>query len=191
MTAFGHVSATAGLATSSRTPHKEKEEECKRHYDMEMESKRTLDYTDGFTSYMQSGTDLSQRTRELYTCELTLFARNLENPLLNDLSLQTLLAWNQMLYDAGAAANTMAVKHNALRRFLSYLEKFDNSDHARQLLRVVKDLQTPRDRELPGKPFVLEEEQVTKMLDAAGKAIGRGPRDRAVIHVLGSGAAMC
>ena len=87
-----------------------------------MEGKRVLDYAEGFSSYMQSATSLSPRTRTMYAYEVTLFARNIENPLLDDLSPQTLLAWNQMLYNAGAAANTMGTKQNALRRFLSYLE---------------------------------------------------------------------
>ena len=56
-----------------------------------MEEKRVLDYANGFASYMQSGTNLSERTRQLYAYELTLFARNVENPLLTELSPQTLL----------------------------------------------------------------------------------------------------
>lgn len=154
-----------------------------------MEGKRVLDYAEGFSSYMQSATSLSPRTRTMYAYEVTLFARNIENPLLDDLSPQTLLAWNQMLYNAGAAANTMGTKQNALRRFLSYLEEFpDNKEageHAGQLLKVAKRLTTPTDREPPRKPYALDEGQVTKMLDVAGKALGgRGARDRAIIHVL-------
>ena len=153
-----------------------------------MAGKRVLDYADGFASYMQSATKLSPRTRQLYTQELRLFARGVENPLLDELSPQILLDWNQMLYGAGAAANTMGTKHNALRRFLSYLEEFPEDEkaglHAGRLLRVAKKLNTPTDREPPRTPFVLEEEQIRKMLDAAGKAIGgRGIRDRAIIHV--------
>ena len=153
-----------------------------------MADKRLLDYADSFAAYMQSATPLSPRTRKMYIYELGLFARNTENPLLEDLSPQILLAWNQMLYDAGAAANTMAGKQNALRRFLSYLEEFpedkEAGDHAAQLLKVAKRLTTPTDREPPRKPFALDEGQVTKMLDTAGRAIGgKGPRDRAIIHL--------
>ena len=153
-----------------------------------MESKRVLDYLDDFAAFMQSSTHLAPRTRQLYSLELRLFARAVENPLLDDLTPHTLLVWNQMLYDAGAAANTMAGKHNALRRFLSYLEEFPENKEAGelagQLLKVAKRLNTPTDREPPRKPFALDEGQVTKMLDAAGRAFGgRGPRDRAIIHV--------
>jgi site-specific recombinase XerD len=136
---------------------------------------------------MASSTKLSPRSRELYAHELRMFARNLDNPLFDDLSPHALLQWNQMLYDAGAATNTMGTKHKALRKFLTYLEEFPENkeagDHARDLLRVAKRFNTPTDREPPRKPFALEEAQVIKMLDAAGKAIGgRGPRDRAIIH---------
>ena len=153
-----------------------------------MEGKRVLDYADDFAAYMESATKLSPRTRTVYRYELKLFARNVSNPFFDDLSPQTLLAWNQMLYDAGAAANTMGTKQNALRRFLSYLEEFPENKEAGelagQLLKVAKRLNTPTDREPPRKPFALDEGQVTKMLDAAGRAFGgRGPRDRAIIHV--------
>ena len=161
-----------------------------------MEGKRILDFSDGFASYMQSATKLSPGTRTLYSYELGLFARNVGNLLLEDLSPQTLLEWNQMLYDAGAAVNTMAKKQNALRRFLSYLEEFPENkgagDHAGQLLKVAKRLTTPTDRESPRKPFALDEGQVTKMLDTAGKALGgRGPRDRAIIHLLWAAGLRC
>mgnify|MGYP001580778694 FL=1 len=153
-----------------------------------MEDKRILDFADSFSSYMQSGTNLSERTRRTYAYELTLFARNLENPVLTDLSPQTLLQWNQMLYDAGAAANTINSKHSALKKFLDYLEEFPEDEkggeHAGRLLRSLKRLQTPRDREPPRKPFSLNEEQVAKMLEAAGARLGRGPRDRAMVHLL-------
>lgn len=159
-----------------------------------MVGKRILDYADSFAGYMESANvrsrrNLSPRTRQLYSQELVLFARNVDNPLLEDLSPETLLKWNQMLNDAGAAVNTMGAKHNALRHFLSYLEAFpedkEAEDHARRLLRTATQLGTPTDREPPRKPFVLEEEQVIKMLEAAGKARGgRGVRDRAIIHVL-------
>jgi site-specific recombinase XerD len=154
-----------------------------------MADKRLLDYVPGYAAYMQSTTKLAPRTRTIYTYEVTLFAQNVGNPLLADLSPQMLLAWNQMLYDAGADVNTMGTKQNAVRRFLSYLEEFPENkeagDHAAQLLKVAKRLNTPKDREPRRKPFALDEEQVRKMLDTAGKAIGgRGARDRAIIHLL-------
>jgi integrase/recombinase XerC len=151
-------------------------------------SKRLLDYASGFAAYMQSGTNLSERTRQLYAYELTLFARNVENPLLTELSPQTLLQWNQMLYDAGAAVNTISSKHSAVKKFLDYLEEFpedkETGEHAGRLLRSLKRLHTPRDREPPRKPFSLDEGQVSKMLQAAGARLGRGPRDRAMVHLL-------
>ena len=153
-----------------------------------MEDKRILDYAAGFSDYMQSGTNLSERTRQLYAYELTLFARNVENPLLDDLTPQTLLQWNQMLFDAGAATATMELKRNALTKFFDYLEQFgaseEASNHAGRLLRSLKRLQTPKDRESPRKPFALDEEEASKMLVAAGKRLGTGPRDRAMIHLL-------
>ena len=149
-----------------------------------METKRILDYASSFSSYMQSGTNLSERTRQLYAYELTLFARNVDNPLLTDLSPSTLLQWNQMLYDAGAATATVDIKHSALKKFLDYLEEFEDSEHAGRLLRSLKRLHTPRDREPPRQPFSLDEEQVAKILEAAGARLGQGPRDRAMIHLL-------
>ena len=150
-----------------------------------MEGKRVLDYLDGFAAFMQSGTKLSQRSREVYVHELRLFARNVDNPLLDDLSPQTLLQWNQMLYDAGAASATMDLKHNAVRRFFEYLEEFgeseESSNRAGRLLRALKRLQTPH-RDPPRTPFALEEDQVSKMLEAAGRR-STGPRDRAIIHL--------
>lgn len=154
-----------------------------------MAGKRVLDYAEGFEAYLQSATRLAPHTRYLYARELRLFARGVENPLLADLSPQMLLAWNQMLYDAGAAVNTLDAKHNALRRFLLYLEEFaddqEMGDHAARLLKVARRFNTPRDREPPRQPFALSEEQVGKMLEAASRAVGgRGPRDRAIIHLL-------
>ena len=148
-----------------------------------MEGKRILDYADGFAAYMQSGTNLSPRTRQLYSYELVLFARHMENGLLTDLSPQTLLLWNKMLYDAGAAVATIDIKHSALKKFLDYLEEFEDSEHAGRLLRSLKRLHIPRDRQPPRQPFSLSEEQVSKMLEAAGAHLGRGPRDRAMIHL--------
>lgn len=149
-----------------------------------MEAKRLLDYAESFSAYMRSGTNLSERSRTLYAYELTLFARNVENPLLSDLAPSTLLQWNQMLYDAGAAVATMDLKHNALKKFLDYLEEFEGSEHAGRLLRSLKRLHAPRDREPPRQPFALNEEQVSKMLEAAGARLGRGLRDRAIVHLL-------
>ena len=156
-----------------------------------MEDKRVLDYADGFAAFMQSGTKLSERSREIYVRELKLFARNVENPLVEDLSPQTLLQWNQTLYDAGAATATMGLKHNAIRRFFDYLEQFgaseEASNHAGRLLRSLKRLQTPKDREPPRTPFALDDEQVSKILEAARGHLGTGPRDRAMIHLLWAG----
>jgi integrase/recombinase XerC len=152
-----------------------------------MEAKQVLDYTHSFTSYMESATNLSPRTRELYAYEVTLFARNVGNPLLNDLSPQTLLQWNQMLYDAGCATATMDLKHNALRKFFDYLEEFPENkeagEHAGRVLKALKRVHTPKDRQPPRTPFSLDEEQVSKILEAAGARLGTGRRDRAMIHV--------
>lgn len=154
---------------------------------MMFEGKRLLDYAASFSSYMQSGTNLSPRTREVYSYELNLFARKMGNPLINDLSSQTLLQWNQMLYDAGAATATMDLKHNALRRFFDFMEQFaateEAGNHAGRLLRSLKRLQTPKGRKSSRTPFSLNEEQGSKMIEAAGRRLGIGPRDRAIVHL--------
>ena len=149
-----------------------------------MVDKRIMDYAASFSAYMRSGTNLSPRSRELYSDEFRLFAQNVENPFLADLTPQTLLQWNQMLYDAGAAVATMDIKRKAVKKFLDYLEEFEDSEHAGKLLRSLKRLHAPRDREPPRKPFSLTEEQVAKMLEAAGARLGTGPRDRAIVHLL-------
>lgn len=57
----------------------------------------------------------------------------METVLLDGLSPQTLLQWNQMLYDAGAAVSTLDMKHTALKRSFSYLEQFVGRDRAGRL----------------------------------------------------------
>jgi hypothetical protein len=118
-----------------------------------MEGKGLLDHLDGFAAYIMLillyevyevghepiGSEQRSFTPQRSGCSPGTW----ENPLLNDLSPQTLLEWHQMLYHAGSAVATMNLNHNALRRFFSYMEQFGASEkarnHAGRLLRALKD----------------------------------------------------
>ena len=141
-------------------------------------------YVPAFETYMKTSTKLGPSTQRRYAYEITLFARQVGECSLNTLSPSTLLAWNVMLNEAGAAPGTVGQKHAALRQFFQYLEDFEESEHAGRLLRSMKRLQTPKDSVPRRAPYALEEDQVQKLLDGAGERLGVGVRDRALIHFL-------
>jgi integrase/recombinase XerC len=149
------------------------------------EDKRLTGYVAGFARYMESSTRLSPVTRQRYCYEVEAFAALIGNPALMDTSPRMLLDWNDRFHRAGSAASTVVQKHSALRKFFGYLEEFEDSDQAGRLLNVLnRQIQAPRDKGPVRPAYVLEEERLNRLLDAAGSRFGIGLRDRAMLHFL-------
>jgi integrase/recombinase XerC len=147
--------------------------------------KRLTEYLAGFARYMASSTRLSPVTRQRYRYEVEAFAALIGNPGLKDTTPRMLLDWNDRFHRAGAAASTVVQKHSALRKFFGYLAEFEDSDQAGRLLNVLnRQMQAPRDKGPVRPAYVLEEERLNRLLDAAGSRFGIGLRDRAMLHFL-------
>ena len=84
----------------------------------------------------------------------------------------------------GAAQGTVGQKRAALRCFFEYREDFEEDKHAGVLLRAMKHLKMPPDLVQRRQPYSLTEEQILRVLAAAGDRPGVGLRDRALVHFL-------
>jgi site-specific recombinase XerD len=133
---------------------------------------------------METSTTLLPSTRSRYAYEVGLFARIMEVTTLEEITPGLLLQWNTMLHDAGGATGTVGQKHSALVKFFSFLEDFEESEHAGQLLRAMRRLSPPRATRPRRQTYALEEEQVRRIIAAAAARPGVGVRDRAIVHFI-------
>ena len=88
---------------------------------------------------METSAKLSPGTKTRYAYEVQAFANYAEDPFLERHSPSDLLQWNTALHDAGLGSNTILQKHAALRRFLTYLDDFEENEQSRRLLRALSD----------------------------------------------------
>ncbi|MFQ6030151.1 MAG: site-specific integrase [Dehalococcoidia bacterium] len=106
-----------------------------------------------FERYMETSTVLLPRTRTQYAYEVRLFARVMDVSSLEEITPALLLQWNTMLHDAGGATGTVGQKHAALARFFSFLEEFQESQRAGELLRALRRLSPPGPHRHAGRPI--------------------------------------
>lgn len=143
------------------------------------------DHVAGFGRYMEIATRLLPVTRQRYCYEVRQFASLIGDPPLEAITPMVLLDWNGRFKDS--ATSTVVQKHSALRKFFTYLEQFEQLEHAGGLLKILQtQLQTPRDKGPVRPPYVLQEERGLRLLDAAGSKRSTGIRDRSMIHFLWS-----
>jgi site-specific recombinase XerD len=149
------------------------------------QDKTLTEYLDGFAGYMESSTRLLPVTRQWYRYEVAAFAALIGNPPLRDTTPRMLLDWNARFHQSGAAASTVIQKHSALRKFFGYLEEFEESEQAGRLLNVLRrQMQAPKSKGPVRPAYVLEEDRLNCLLDAAGNKLSTGIRDRAMLHFL-------
>jgi integrase/recombinase XerC len=130
---------------------------------------------------METSTTLAPGTRTRYAYEVRRFAKIMEATSLEEITPALLLEWNTMLHDAGGATGTVVQKHSALVKFFSFLEEFQENEHAGRLLRAMRRLSPPRATPPRRQPYALTEDQVHRIAEAAGRRPGVGVRDRAMV----------
>ena len=138
---------------------------------------------EGFRRYMETASDLSEWSRTRYAYEVEQFFK-LVGKGLAQLTPRDILDWNAMLQDGGAARGTVGQKRAALRQFFTFLEEFEENEHAGRLLRAMNHLKMPPALAPRREAYALTEDQVESILDAAAERPGVGQRDRALIHFL-------
>ena len=132
------------------------------------------EHVQAFERYMETSTTLLPRTRTRYAYEVRRFAKIMGVATLEDITPALLLQWNTMLHDAGGATSTVQQKHSALLKFFTSLE-FEESERAGQLLRALHRLSPPRATPPRRETYALEDEQVQRIIQAAGARPGVGP----------------
>ena len=139
-----------------------------------------------FKTYLETSAKppLGAGTQRRYLYELRVFARHLQDRPLDDISPVDLTEWHQMLVAAGAHAKTIEQKHSAVKRFLRYADEILEDPAASRLLRVLNRTAVNAPREPTREKWSLTPEQARKMLTAASRHGARGPRDRAMLHML-------
>lgn len=139
-----------------------------------------------FATYLETSAKppLGAGTQRRYLYELRVFARHLQDRELDDISPADLTEWHQMLVAAGAHAKTIEQKHSAVKRFLRYADEILENQTAARLLRVLNRTAVNAPREATREKWSLTPEQARKMLTAASRHGARGPRDRAMLHLL-------
>ena len=141
-------------------------------------------HIEGFKAYLESSTELGETTKGRYPYEVGLFARSVGDQPVENLTPRMLLDWNIMLHQAGAAHGTVGQKHAAVKKFLEYLSKFESSETAKVLLDALREIKIPRNGQAVREAYALDEDQVGKILEAAGTRPGVGVRDRALVHFI-------
>ena len=145
---------------------------------------RLSEYIPDFTRHMNTDTRLSHNTKRRYVYEMGVFANQMDDPQIVDVTPRDILRWHEAMRDDRLAQGTVGQKHAALRKYLQYLTAFERNGYAEELLRTF-------DR-LPALPVVcprkeaytLTAEQIRQLIEAAGERPGVGIRDRAMIHFL-------
>ncbi|MBM4039884.1 MAG: tyrosine recombinase XerC [Planctomycetes bacterium] len=138
-------------------------------------------FVDRFLGYLESERDASPETLRAYAADLAAFANfaaqgadDFDPAAITTVRLRHYLAH---LRSAGAARATIARKAASLRSFFRYLLREGIVAH-----NPAADLRLPRRERLL--PAVLDEAEVTRLLEAPDPADLAGRRDRAILEVL-------
>ena len=149
-----------------------------------MPTEKLSDRLAAYRAYLDLSTRLGPLTKRTYLRCLRLFINQVQDCALADLSPAVLLDWHASLTKSKDAYSTCNQKRAALKKFLEYLEEFEESDQAAKLLRSLDRLQTPGDKRPRREPHVLEEVTRDRLMARAGLHPFTGGRDMAIIHFL-------
>lgn len=160
-----------------------------------MERKRSLltvgimtdklsDRLSAYQTYLDLSTRLSPVTKSIYLDALRRFIKHVKDCALADLSPAVLLEWHGRMAKAKLAYTTAQQRRAALKKFLIYLEEFEESDQAAKLVRALDRLQVPGDKRPKREPYSLRDIDILRLLARAGTHVITGGRDVAVIHFL-------
>ena len=148
-----------------------------------MATTKLSDRLPAYQAYLDN-TRLSPITKKTYLDQLRLFTRYVQDCTLEELSPAVLLDWHGALAKSKRAYSTNSQKRAALRKFLDYLDQFEESDQAAKLLRALDRLQVPGDKKPKREPYPLEEITLLRLLARAGLHVLTGMRDVAILHFL-------
>ena len=148
-----------------------------------MAAVKLSDRLPGFVVYLDN-TRLSPLTKKCYVRELRLFTRFVHDCTLEDVSPGVLLDWHWSQAKSKRAYSTNNQKRAALRKFLDYLDRFEDSDQPARLLRALDRLEVPGDKKPKRKPYSLEEITLTRLLVRAGLHVISGGRDVAILRFM-------
>ena len=134
-----------------------------------MASDKLSDRLPAYRAYLdlattKGGRKLSPVTKRTYLIALALFIKHVQDCALADLSPAMLLDWHSALEKSKLSYSTCNQKRAALKRFLEYIEDFEESEQAAKLLRALKKLLVPGDRRPKREPYALEEIDLERML---------------------------
>jgi integrase/recombinase XerC len=148
-----------------------------------MATLKLSEYLPGYSAYLEN-TRLSPLTKSCYLEQLRLFIRYVQDCTLAELSPASLLDWHGALAKSKRAYSTNNQKRAALRKFLDYLDRFEESDHPARLLRALDRLEVPGDKKPKREPYSLEEVTLTRLLARAGIHALTGGRDVGILHFM-------
>jgi integrase/recombinase XerC len=148
-----------------------------------MSALKLSEHVPGFLAYLEN-TRLSPLTKKCYVHELRLFAGYVRDCTVEELSPAVLLGWHGSLAKSKLAYSTCNQKRAALRKFLDYLDQFEESDQAAKLLRALDRLQVPGDKKPRREPYPLEDVTLTRLLVRAGLHVISGGRDVAILRFM-------
>jgi site-specific recombinase XerD len=136
-----------------------------------------------FVAYLEN-TRLSPLTKKAYLHALRLFILQVQDCPLDALSPAMLLEWHGSLAKSKLAYSTCNQKRAALKKFLDYVDQFEEGDQAAKLLRALGRLQVPGDKKPKREAYSLEEVNLLRLLARAGLHVLSGGRDVAILHFM-------
>lgn len=149
-----------------------------------MTNEKLSDRLAGYQIYLDLSTRLSPVTKSTYLYVLRRFIKHVQDCALADLSPAVLLEWHGRMAKAKLAYATAQQRRAALKKFLGYLEEFEESDQAAKLVRVLDRLQVPGDKRPKREPYSMRDIDVKRLLIWASLDQVRGARDEAIIQFL-------
>ena len=154
-----------------------------------MASDKLSDRVPAYRAYLdlattKGGRKLSPLTKRMYLAALALFIKHVQDCALADLSPAMLLDWHSALEKSKLSYSACNQKRAALKRFLEYIEDFEESEQAAKLSRALKKLLVPGDRRAKREPYALEEIDLERMLIRAGLHPLTGFRDEAMLRFM-------
>jgi site-specific recombinase XerD len=148
-----------------------------------MATVKLSDHLPSYQAYLDN-TRLSPITKKTYLEQLRRFTSYVRDCSLEDLSPALLLQWHGALAKSKRAYSTNTQKRAALRKFLEFLDQFEESDQAAKLLRSLDRLQVPGDKKPKREPYQLEDIILLRLLGRAYLHVLTGIRDVAILRFM-------
>ena len=149
-----------------------------------MATDKLSDRLAAYRDYLDHNTRLATLTKSTYLYALRIFIKQVQDCAIADLSPSVLLEWHTSLAKSKRAYSTCNQKRAAVRKFLEYVEEFEENDQAARLLRALDRLEVPGNKKPKREPHVLEEVIRDRLLARAGLHPFTGGRDMAIIQFL-------